>query len=71
MIKVVADLSRCQGYANCMDAAPEVYDLGDNGLVVVKLTEPGADQVEAARQGAALCPVQALTIIEDDAEVEE
>jgi ferredoxin len=65
-MKVVADLSRCQGYANCLDAAPEVYDLGDNDQVVIKLEEPGADQVEAARRGAALCPVQAITIVEDD-----
>lgn len=66
-MKVIADLSRCQGYANCLAAAPDVYDLADNGLVVIKLEEPPADQQEAARQGAALCPVQAITIVEDDA----
>jgi ferredoxin len=64
-MKVVADLSRCQGYANCLGAAPDVYDLADNGLVVVKVEEPGPDLEEAARQGAALCPVQALTIVDD------
>ncbi|MFN8164225.1 MAG: ferredoxin [Solirubrobacterales bacterium] len=65
-MKVVADLSRCQGYANCVAAAPEVYDLADNGLVVVLAEEPRPDQHGAARQGASLCPVQALTIVEDD-----
>lgn len=65
-MKVVADLSRCQGYANCLAAAPEVFDLGDNGLVVVKVEEPGPEQEEAAREGASLCPVQALTIVEDE-----
>lgn len=64
-MKVVADLSRCQGYANCLGAAPEVYDLADNGLVVVVVEEPGPELAEAARQGAGLCPVQALTIVED------
>jgi ferredoxin len=64
-MKVVADLSRCQGYANCLGAAPEVYDLADNGLVVVKIEEPDAERQAAARQGAALCPVQAITIVED------
>jgi ferredoxin len=64
-MKIVADLSRCQGYANCLAAAPDVYDLADNGLVVVKIEEPGPEQEEAARQGAGLCPVQALTIVED------
>jgi ferredoxin len=69
-MKVVADLSRCQGYANCLAAAPEVYDLADNGLVEVKVSEPGAELQAAAREGASLCPVQALTIVED-AEADE
>ena len=57
-----ADFGACQGYANCVDAAPDVYDIDDDGVVVL-LTEsiPDADRPrieEAARS----CPVSALTI---------
>ena len=62
MLVLKADFEACQGYANCVDAAPEVYDIDDDGVVVL-LTEsiPDADRPrieEAARS----CPVSALTI---------
>ena len=34
-MRIAVDLSKCDGYANCVMAAPDVFDLGDDGLVVV------------------------------------
>ena len=30
-----ADFEACQGYANCVDAAPDAYDIDDDGVVVL------------------------------------
>jgi 3-phenylpropionate/trans-cinnamate dioxygenase ferredoxin reductase subunit len=62
MPKVTADLVQCQGYANCVIAADDTFDIGDDGVVVLLRTEvPEADRarVEAA---ARACPVSALTV---------
>jgi ferredoxin len=59
---VHADLTQCQGYANCVVAADDTFDVGDDGVVVVLRAEvPQSDRarVEAA---ARACPVSALTV---------
>ncbi len=57
-----ADFGACQGYANCVDAAPEVYDIDDDGVVVLlkkEITEAERPRIEEAARS---CPVSALTI---------
>lgn len=64
MAVVKADPSACQGYANCVMAAPEYFDLGDDGVVIVTHAEvPESDRahVEAAVNS---CPVSALRLDE-------
>lgn len=63
MVKVVADLDVCQGYANCVVSAPDLFDLGDSGKVVVLVEQP--KDVSLARQAVEACPVGALRL--DDA----
>ncbi|MCX4532039.1 ferredoxin [Streptomyces sp. NPDC002596] len=63
-MQIVVDLTRCQGYAQCVFLAPEVFELhGDEGL----LYAPAApdDQAERVRQAAAACPVQAILVGEE------
>lgn len=56
------DTARCTGHARCNDAAPEVYELDDNGYcAIVAVTPPVADE-PAARRGAASCPEQAIHV---------
>jgi ferredoxin len=62
---VKADLSLCQGYANCVVAADDMFDIGDDGIVVLlRTTFPEADRarVEAA---ARACPAAALSIADE------
>lgn len=67
MLRVTVDLSRCQGYANCVAVAPDVFDLGaETGQAVVVQPEPPAELHDAARQAEAGCPVQAITIDESE-----
>jgi ferredoxin len=57
-----ADIGACQGYSNCVDAAPDVYDIDDDGVVVLlreEITEEERPRIEEAVRS---CPVSALTI---------
>jgi NADPH-dependent 2,4-dienoyl-CoA reductase/sulfur reductase-like enzyme/ferredoxin len=60
-MKVVVDLTRCQGYAQCAFAAPDVFTIrGDEAL----LYDPAPDDAERAKivRAAAACPVQAIAL---------
>ncbi|MBW8699627.1 Ferredoxin fas2 [Streptomyces sp. MBT84] len=60
-MQIVVDLTRCQGYAQCVFLAPGVFRLhGDEALLYTPAV-PG-DQVERVRQAAAACPVQAILL---------
>jgi ferredoxin len=57
-----ADFAACQGYANCVDAAPTVYDIDDDGVVVLlreTITDEERPRIEEAARS---CPVSALTV---------
>jgi ferredoxin len=60
-----ADLGICQGYANCVDTAPETFDISDDGVVVLlheTMTEGERPRIEEAVRS---CPVSALQITDD------
>lgn len=62
---VKADLTLCQGYGNCVVDAPDVFDIGDEGLVVLlrqTIPEEERERVEAA---ARTCPVSALSVADE------
>jgi ferredoxin len=57
-----ADFGACQGYANCVDAAPEVYDIDDDGVVVLLREQISDEERPRIEEAARSCPVSALTI---------
>ena len=59
---VIADLGLCQGYANCVMNAPEIFDLDETGIVKVLKEEIGEGDVERVRAAVAACPVSALSL---------
>lgn len=62
-MRLVVDLNRCQGYAQCAFLAPDVFTLhGEEAL----LYAPHADatQRENVARAAAACPVQAILVDE-------
>jgi ferredoxin len=60
VMKVVIDRNACQGYGNCVVAAPDVFDLDDDGKVVLLVAEPGEDLAAAVREAVRDCPVRAI-----------
>jgi ferredoxin len=62
-MKVVVDLDVCEAHGDCVIAAPEIFDLGDDDdVVTVTNPEPPEDLREKADQAARDCPVAAITI---------
>ena len=65
MAKVEADLPACQGYANCVVAADDYFDIDDDGKVVLNRVE--VPDLERARVEEAVrsCPVSALKVLDE------
>ena len=60
-MRIVVDLNRCQGYAQCVPLAPEVLKLlGEEALAY----DPNPDESQRQRvmRAAASCPVQAILV---------
>ncbi len=62
-MKVHADLARCEGYANCVVAAPDVFTVDDaDGVVVVLDAHPAEEQRDPVEEAVRSCPVAALNV---------
>ena len=62
MIKVIVDLDVCQDHGQCVFAAPQVFELDEEGSLVVLQDEVGEDLRDAVEEAADVCPTQAITI---------
>jgi ferredoxin len=62
---VLLDLDRCQGYANCVIAAPAIFDIDDQtGTAILLQERPGADERSAAEEAVRQCPAEAISLDE-------
>jgi ferredoxin len=60
-MRIVVDLNRCQGYAQCCFLAPRAFKLaGEEALMYDPAPDDG--QREQVLRAAAACPVQAILI---------
>ncbi|MFF4401128.1 ferredoxin [Streptomyces sp. NPDC001480] len=59
-MRLVVDLNRCQGYAQCAFLAPDVFTMhGEESLVYDP--HPAGEQRERVARAVAACPVRAIT----------
>ena len=61
-VKINVDFDRCQSNGLCMSAAPELFEVRDDGYLYVLMEEPGEDQRAAALDAVRLCPTQAISL---------
>jgi len=62
-MKISVERERCEGHGLCVDAAPELFRLDDDGELVL-LHEDGevpAGQEDAALAAVRVCPIAALS----------
>ena len=67
-MRIIVDLNRCLGYAQCVPLAPEVLKLNGEGALTY---DPNPDDAQRLRvlRAAASCPVQAILVDQlDDSE---
>ena len=63
-MKIVVDLNQCDLHGLCVEAAPEVFEIGDDGVLHVLIEAP--DQSLRAKVDRAVreCPTGAIAIEE-------
>ncbi len=59
---VALNAELCIGSGSCEDLAPQVFQMGDEGVVTVVDPNPPSDLVEAVEQAALNCPTAAITV---------
>ncbi|UQA91720.1 ferredoxin [Streptomyces halobius] len=62
-MKITLDTDKCCAAGQCVLIAPEVFDQRDeDGIVVLLDDAPPAEQHDAVREAAAICPAAAIEI---------
>lgn len=65
-MKIVVDYDACAAHGDCVTAAPELFDLGDQDEVVRVLDEHPPETLRAQAQAAAdACPMFAISVVEE------
>ena len=59
MYRVEIDVTLCIGSSNCMEEAPDAYDVDESGIA--RLAQPVAGD-DALLRGAQACPVDAIRL---------
>lgn len=61
-MKVEVDLGACRSYAICVGIAPDVFELDDDGVLVVLSSEAAEGDEDRMREAALACPTQAILL---------
>jgi ferredoxin len=63
-MRVEVDFDLCESNALCVEAAPEVFEVNDDDLLVVLIPNPPEHMREALQAAVMVCPKQAIKIVE-------
>jgi ferredoxin len=63
-MRVVVDLGLCDLHGMCVEAAPEVFEIGDDGALHVLNETPPADLRAKVDRAVRECPTGAISIEE-------
>ena len=61
-MRIIVDFDLCQGHANCMGEAPEVFQVDDQGFLEILQEEPPEELREAVELAVQYCPTGALSL---------
>ena len=61
--RVEVDTSLCASTGMCESVAPDLFEIDDDGELVVLRPEPSGEQVERAQAAARSCPTRALRVV--------
>jgi ferredoxin len=60
-MKVIVDMNLCQSHGECVLVAPDVFELGDDDVLVWKEDVPEERRAEMV-QALNVCPMMAISI---------
>ena len=63
-MKVRVDPTLCTGCGPCVDICPEVFEIDQDSVAIVKVNQIPADLEKACREAADNCPTEAIEIEE-------
>ena len=61
-MRIKVDFDLCQGHANCMGEAPEVFKVDDKGFLNILQEEPPEALREQVELAVKYCPTNAITL---------
>jgi 3-phenylpropionate/trans-cinnamate dioxygenase ferredoxin reductase subunit len=61
-MQIRANMRLCDGFANCVAAAPDLFDLNDDDKVIVLKHEVNGTERSRVEEAIRSCPVSALSI---------
>jgi ferredoxin len=64
-VRITIEPTRCEGFANCVNAAPDIFDLDDNGHVVLKNDTVDDSRLDAVRRAVYDCPVNVISFTQE------
>lgn len=63
-MRVVVDMDVCESNGLCTGLAPAIFELGDDDVLRLKVSELPEELVAGARAAARACPKQAIKIVD-------
>ena len=63
-MRVVVDFELCQSHALCTEAAPEIFEVTDDGMLNVKIEQPDEKLRKKLLRAIDACPTQAISLEE-------
>lgn len=63
LLKIVIDRDRCTGLGMCEAEAPDLFEVSDDGSLVILADQPSDEQREQAEAACESCPTEALSLV--------
>ncbi|MCC6461941.1 MAG: ferredoxin [Saprospiraceae bacterium] len=63
--RIEINFDACESNGICMDLAPEVFEVRDDGFLYLLQEYPADDVLPKVEEVVPRCPTQAITLVED------
>jgi ferredoxin len=64
MTRIEVDRERCVGSGACEALAPDVFEVDDDGVLVLHRPQPAGDELNDVEDAVQACPTRALALAE-------
>ena len=64
--RIVVDFDLCESNGICMEIAPEVFEVRDDGFLYILQEFPSDQLMPKVEEAVPRCPTQAISIVEEE-----